>query len=350
MDKLLKTWLWLLEEMEKPHMVYDTPSSLHKPYLLKSYHEQYEEGQDPKELMQAFNHALELELPVPEWVIEGLDADKRFQKYRPLPSSSENIKWLNSDEVMIQLRSNDLNLAKYIWDKGLGYYIKSGKWLSEVAQAVRQKEITTYKRKRVSLIVKGWTWVDDGEITFPRILENLDDLALSREEVLEFEKEHPSMFDLIQEQGTEAINEQFVFKKTGPGWIIVFDRKPIAPLKGIGFDYMHYCIEKAPRKFTCIELEKATKAGLPTNQDRMSVDLEYDESGPKIPSRFQFGIAGKLEGRRDKTDRETIRQAQNNLQEVRQELAEAEENNDVGRVETLQEEKRKLEKFLEESQ
>lgn len=158
----------------------------------------------------------------------------------------------------------------------------------------------------------------------------------------------------VQQKEAEPLkNEQFVFKNTGTGWLIVFDGKTIAPLRGKGFEYMHYCVEqwkigKGPRKFTCIELEKAIKVGMPTNQDRIPIDLEYEESEAKIPSGFQFGSAGELEGRQEKTDPDTLRRAQNSLREVMEDLAEAEANNDIGRAETLREQKEKIEDYLEE--
>ena len=198
MGKLLEKWLKLLEgkmEIMYPELVDHT---------LKRYQELYEEDQGPdpftdkvENLMRAFNKALSYDRPIPEWVIKGLNSDKRLQKYRPLPPKSGEIEWLDSSQVLSQLPmkdlQKDLQLASYLSNGELGYYVKTGKWMSEGAQAVREKEIITYKGDRVHLLADGWTWVDAGEITFDKILANLSDLAFSKEDVIEFETRHTEL-------------------------------------------------------------------------------------------------------------------------------------------------------------
>ena len=169
MGKLLEVWLKLLEGRTwfYPEMAADQ---------IKLDQKRYEEDYDPQPftdkavyLMRAFANALGCERPIPEWVINGLNSDKRLQKYRPFPKD-EKIEFLSTTEVMGQwdIKDDPVKMARYIWNDQLGYYVISGKWMSEVAQAVRQKEIITYKGNRVHLMADGWTWVDHGEITFDK--------------------------------------------------------------------------------------------------------------------------------------------------------------------------------------
>lgn len=174
MGKLLKVWLSLLTEKTN---WFNHPTSIAGNQ--EAFKKHYEENNDPQYLMRAFNHAIQYGIAIPQWVIEGLD--KKFDKYRPLPEQTEGTEWLTSVEVINRWGVNDLTLAKRISSKELDYYIRLGKWLSEEAQAVRQMG---------KVIYQGWTWVDDGEITFAKIVENLGDLAFSMEDVIEFETKH----------------------------------------------------------------------------------------------------------------------------------------------------------------
>jgi hypothetical protein len=175
MKTLLQIWLELIEENEKPGMYYDKSAQ----YLLDALKERYHENKDCVFLMRAFNEAEKYNLPVPEWVIDGLDSDKRFKKYRPWGYKQGEHTWLKSYQVIERWNINDATLAEHIISKGLGYYIKSGKWLSKAARAILKKGKINFN---------GWTWIDASEITPVNIVDNLKDLYFSLEDVVEFEK------------------------------------------------------------------------------------------------------------------------------------------------------------------
>lgn len=172
---MMEIWLKLIEEeIEASHFTY--PSMTDE--SLRLFHERYEKEHDLKEVMKAFNLAVDLKVPVPTWVPKALDKSNKFQKYRPLPDDPQ-IEFMS----LIQLKTkwkgvDDITIAQNALKGDLGYYVISGKWMSKVAQAAREKKIINYQ---------GWTWVDSGEITFQKLLENLDDLAFTFKDVLEFE-------------------------------------------------------------------------------------------------------------------------------------------------------------------
>jgi len=331
MGKLLEVWLRKLEEMEKPGMRYDGWAL----ETLEHYREDYEKGGNPGHpihliLMGAFNHTLKHELPIPEWVITGLDADKRFQKYRPLPQQCESIEWLSSAEVMTRLGVNDLTLANHVSNKELGYYVRSGQWLSKVAQAVREKEIITHKGNRVHLMADGWTWVDDGEITFDKILANLSDLAFSMKDVIEFETKHlinRSSFPtplLIGEKsptlptlaigGQVTEEENYIFKKAGSSlkgkirWEIVYKGMKLPELEYKGLMYVQYYMKHPDDKLFNWEIEKNLEPGMPVETKRPNIDFKEDKDGKMKPDGLQVvGVEG-LKGFQPIGDRQTLKE------------------------------------------
>jgi hypothetical protein len=332
---------------------------------LKLYQQRYEEDQDPDpftdrvvNLMRALTTALANDRPIPEWVISGLNSDKRLQKYRPFPKN-EKIEFLSSKEVMGQWDIDDpVKMARHIWNDGLGYYVISGKWMSEVAQAIREKEIITYKGNRVNLIANGWTWVDDGEITFDKIFENLDDLAFSLKDVVEFEKEHGLAVNhevqgkalsnsLVQHETEISPDKQYVFKKTGPGWIIHFDGEIIGPVKHFGYGYFYYCIKNQSKEFTDDELEQAVKRMMPAEFKNLPIDPEYDEDSTKKFPGYQIGSLTMIETRQDRSDHKAIIDALHESEDLKERIAEAKRNNDKG-IDILESELANIEDYLSE--
>ncbi len=157
-------------------------------------------------------------------------------------------------------------------------------------------------------------------------------------QVLEIEKEHPSTFDLPQEQGTAAINEQFVFKKTGPGWSIFFEGKELGPFKNKGFAYIHHCIENSHKSFSAVELYKAVNAGeAPNTLKSLPVEAGEDEERFQITS----GVPNKAED--PKADQTTVKSIQKRLQDINILLEEAQDNHDIQGIPAL---KRKRDELM----
>ena len=137
-----------------------------------------------------------------------------MKNLRRFPSKSKGIEWLKSHEVTKRLGISDLILANSIWNDDLVCYYISGKWLHKYLEA------PTDLRGKVRSGPKGWTWVDgmitkqrsldvdtitDQDINFSDLLDNLDDLAFSIEDVVEFEKKH----GLIAESETFKHSQDF---------------------------------------------------------------------------------------------------------------------------------------------
>jgi len=144
---------------------------------------------------------------------------------------------------------------------------------------------------------------------------------------------------------TDSQEKQFVFKKTGPGWFIVFDWNPIGPMKGIGFDYMYYCIDKSPQEYSNIDLYKGVNAGrsMPANRNHMPVDEEELQ-------KFQFGNVGSVGGRQDKTDPQSMMEIRNRLKELGSQREEAQKINDLGHIQRINDEIEEIEEYLDENE
>jgi hypothetical protein len=334
MGKLLKVWLRLLtEEVE---WFDDHPTTIAG--YQKAFKEHYEENNDPQHLMLAFNHAVQHGIAKPQWVIEGLD--KTFDKYRPLSEQTEGMGWLTSVEVMNRWGFNDLTLAKHISIGELDYYIRSGKWLSEEVQAVRQTG---------KVIYQGRTWIDRGEITFAKIVENLSDLAFSMKDVIEFETKH--LINKLSSLGSLLIKEQlvteekakpqYVFKKAGENrrgkvkWKIVYQGMELPELDYKGLMYVQYYMKHPDDKLFNHEIAQDLEPGMPVETKRLDIDYKEDEKGEmKYPDGYQVGGIDAVNTFQPVGDRKTLKQC---LEEIVRLDSEIEKEKDpVGQKELIE--------------
>ena len=97
------------------------------------------------------------------------------------------------------------------------------------------------------LLADGWTWVDYGEIDFPKIVGNLEDLAFSMDDVVEFETNHAPGIQL--ETKKESITDNR-FERNGDVWNIFYDGKTTSINHTKGVDEIAYLLA---HKFTSIK-------------------------------------------------------------------------------------------------
>jgi hypothetical protein len=159
-----------------------------------------------------------------------------------------------------------------------------------------------------------------------------------------------------EKQIEKPINDQFVFKKAGPGWIIVFEGKALGPFKNKGFAYMHHCVENSHKSFSALELYKAVNGEEERNTLKsLPIEAGEDEAGDDIKEKndfrgFQFTSGVPNKAGDFKADEKTLSSIQNRQKEIRDELDEAERNNDVGKMGKLKFEREQIMKYLEKIQ
>jgi hypothetical protein len=175
-------------------------------------------------------------------------------------------------------------------------------------------------------------------------LEDLKEYLRSIEQTLEINFQLPKRLfpSIAEDTGSDkdlsAPNLEYVFVKTGPTWKIVFEGREMAGLEGSGFEYLHYLIEnyRHPKEIEVDELFKAIEKNIPT--DRTMEDPDLHES-------FQ-----EDESWQEVTDKRTLKDVRENIEDLEDQKKDAERNNDQYRVSHLTEEIEKLNEYCTGSQ
>jgi hypothetical protein len=154
------------------------------------------------------------------------------------------------------------------------------------------------------------------------------------------------------EKVSAALNPEFLFKKTaGGGWQIVFQGEFIGPLKGKGFDFMHFCIRNAPKAFTNTELENAVnfKTGISGESPQMRIDRNSDsKDGKEYSEGFQVGGLKAISGKKQElTDMKALAEIYKELQSKKAELEKAKDEGRTIDADFLEREVDKIEEEID---
>lgn len=180
--------------------------------------------------------------------------------------------------------------------------------------------------------------------------EGLHNFVLPRENVCLFAKQdHSTVTDETEITDADHVSGvQYVFRKSGPGWMMVFNGNSIGPLRQIGYAYFHYCIRNHQKEFTPLELEQAVNGitGL-VESEELPVDTEYDEDSKKQFPGYQVGSLKSITPRQNKADYDTIKKTLRRYKELKEEIPEAERTGDP-QLEELKEEMEDIMGYLSE--
>lgn len=131
---------------------------------------------------------------------------------------------------------------------------------------------------------------------------------------------------------------QYVFRKHGTGWSIVYQGEPIQVEKTLGLNYIWHLLGKPNQNISCQNLYQAYRPADPTAlQKRKFVELEETT-----------GTEGRAKRRDKKTavaaedDSYWLEKYRTRLKEIEEELEEARDNNDTCRQEKLEEERDRI--------
>lgn len=198
---------------------------------------------------------------------------------------------LTSAELINRWGIDEVTLANRVYQRILPADYDWGTWY----QPVFDPSIKSPRRR--ILIPELYNW------TLDTILAHLGYLIFKIDDIEKFEQ---GGYTVQEKRVEKPANEQFVFKKAGPGWIITFDGNLMGPFKGKGFDYLHYLIQNARREYSNLELDKALNA-------RENILLDRVVS---------------VEGWQEKTDSKALGQYKKRLMEIAEERRKAEVGND----------------------
>ena len=149
-----------------------------------------------------------------------------------------------------------------------------------------------------------------------------------------------------------ALPPEFVFKKTaGGGWQIVFHGEFIGPLKGKGFDFMHFCIRNAPKAFTNTELENAInfKTGISGESRQVRLDRNSDSKvGEEYHEGFQVGGLKAISGKKQElTDMKALAAVYKELQDKKAELEKARDEGNTIEADFLERDVNRIEEEID---
>ena len=136
---------------------------------------------------------------------------------------------------------------------------------------------------------------------------------VSKKDIEQYEKQHPELTKSLP----DLINHQYLFRREGPAWKIVFEGRFLTGLKGKGFTYIHYLVLKTPDPVYIPDL----------------IGLCGEVGLPNISSQ-------KL------IDHKSSRDYLTRIDELDNEITEAERNNDIGQKEKAQQELELLRELL----
>ncbi len=143
------------------------------------------------------------------------------------------------------------------------------------------------------------------------------------------EDTNKSDIESIETIPTQPEGEANIFREVYGLWEIVFNGKE--SFLGIGYKglyYIHYLIKISPDKIDALSL-----ANFNEKSDKMKVLNQCEDGELTVLSAFR---------EQEILDPDTKKEYKKRLEEIEEELEEANKNNDIGKDETLEEEKQKI--------
>jgi hypothetical protein len=129
------------------------------------------------------------------------------------------------------------------------------------------------------------------------------------------------------------IRDEYIFRKQGDHWDICYEGRPLTLKHSLGLTYIAYLLTKPDQDISVFDLVSLSRheAGSITPSAYLHMSKEQLESeGLSISHGSDVG---------DILDDEAIKQYKERLRDIEEELSEAEENCDTGRIEQLEAEK-----------
>jgi hypothetical protein len=166
----------------------------------------------------------------------------------------------------------------------------------------------------------------------------------------------PSLLPLIDTKPPieeQPSKKQYLFRrvdheKKKATFDIIFNYREFFGLNDIGFEYLYYYIEHSPEEFRNFVVFEAVNAKnrIPVDIKRLPIDLKPKDDDSEETSGYQTGSPESIESRQDVGDYKTIKQINNTLKKLPDEIDEADKEGDSLLKKELEAEMDELEQQL----